>query len=49
MSPNKHLITLMDEEEENIEKLLTFKHTIDVPELLKERAQVEGKEGYKNL
>ena len=26
---------LMDEEEENIEKLPTFKHTIDVPELLK--------------
>ena len=26
---------LMDEEKENIEKLPTFKHTIDVPELLK--------------
>lgn len=26
---------LMDEEEENIEKLPTLKHTIDVPELLK--------------
>ena len=25
----------MDEEEENMEKLPTFKHTIDVPELLK--------------
>lgn len=27
---------LIDEEEENMDKLPTFKHTIDVPELLKE-------------